>query len=289
MRVVHIGFPKTATKFLQTRVFPALPSSYAYFDGDAAERIFRPVTSHDDTIFDHDELAARLAQACSSAPHALFSYEPLTGLEYRSGFVNRTPIAQRLRKLGFERVIITIRNQFDVLESAYKEYVRNGGVLKVRHYLSFGSTEPRYLYAEYFDYSSIHRLYAEIFGGSNVLVLQHERLHEPSFRADLARFLGVDGWAAYGREAVHRSLSSRKTRLLRVINHYTSNAYHPSHPISNRISTSLFARALGALPFWNGSGSLLDPDLRATIAAFYRESNARLAKDAALALAPEYP
>ena len=79
---------------------------------------------HDDTIFDADNLAARLEQACSGRRHALFSYEPLTGLEYRSAFVNRTLIATRLRRLGFERVIITIRNQFDVLESAYKQYVR---------------------------------------------------------------------------------------------------------------------------------------------------------------------
>jgi hypothetical protein len=74
-----------------------------------------------------------------------------------------------------------------------------------------------------------------------------------------------------------------------VINHFACNAYHPSHLISNRISTSLFARALGALPFWNGGGSFLDPDLRAAIAAFYREPNAELAKDARLVLSPSYP
>jgi len=288
MRVVHIGFPKTATTFLQTRVFPAL-RDFRYFDARESERFFASVIGHDDTIFDFAAARRSLQDAWDTHAKSLFSYEPLTGLEYRSAFVNRTLIAQRLRKLGFERVIITIRNQFDVLESAYRQYIRSGGVLKIDEYVTFDPAKTHYLYPEYFDYHSIYRLYAETFGHSNVLVLQYERLRDSAFLAELCDFLQTAAIRVALDDTVNASLSYRKTALLRIINYYTCNAYRPSHPISRRITTSFFEHRLAALPFWNGRRSFVEPAMRSTIASFYGESNAKLAAAAGLVLSPAYP
>lgn len=288
MRVVHIGYPKTGTTFLQRHVFPQL-ADYAFFGVEASGPLFTPLMHHDDTIFDGAALERRIDEVCRGCDNVLFSYEPLTGLEYRTGFVNRTLIAKRLLRLGFERVIITIRNQFDVLESTYKQYVQSGGVLKLDRYLTFNESETRYLYPQYFDYFSIHRLYAEIFGGSNVLLLQFEHLREPSFMETLSAFCGTTLPHVAAAETVNPSLSRGKTALLRLINHATYNAYRPSHLLSARISTSFFHRLLAAVPFGNGRGSLLDAATRAKIAAYYSDSNTRLAKAARVDLSPEYP
>jgi hypothetical protein len=288
MKVVHIGFPKTATTFLQRNVFPQLPARFRYFDERVSAGVFAPLIHEDDTIFDSPGHQQQFAAAWGN-DSTLFSYESLTGLHYQTGFVNRTLIARRLRMLGFERVIITIRNQFDVLESAYKEYVKNGGVLKFADYAVFAPGKPRYLYPQYYDYQPIYRLYAEIFGKSNVLVLQHELLTEASFVRDLCRFLEVDELSVDSRVRVNTSLSAAKTEALRLINHLTYNSYRPSHLISKRFSTALFHRVLRKAPLANGSASCLDGRSRAEIAAYYHEANKRLAQDAGITLASSYP
>lgn len=288
MRVAHIGFPKTATKFLQRSVFARLPERFRYVGEQAAAEHLLPLIHEDDTIFDGEALRARIEDACAGES-ALFSYEPLTGLHYQTGFVNRTLIANRLKALGFDRIIITIRNQFDALESAYKEYVRNGGVVRLADYVAFPPDPPHLLYPAYYDYRAIFALYARTFGRDNVLVLQHERLGHASFAADLGAFLAVDPPTIDPRERVNASLSREKTEILRLINHFTYNSYRPSQLLSKRISTGLALGVLGKLPLLNGAASCLDAPMRAAIEDFYRDSNRGLEREAGIELAEAYP
>jgi len=290
MRVVHIGFPKTASTFLQASVFTQLPDDFAYFDSRASAPYFDPVIDFDDTIFDLSDHRLRLARAWGASRHALFSYEPLTGAHYRSGFVNRTLIARRLEALGFDRAIITIRNQFDALESAYKQYIKSGGILKFDEYVNFDGSGRRYLYPEYFDYCSIYRLYAETFGRENVLVLQCERLSDASFFAELGEFLDVELPPFTGADRVNVSLSYAKTKVLRIVNHLTCSSHQPSHLISRRISTSFVHRQLARLPLLESrKKSFLTGEKRAVVAAFYSASNRRLSSESGISLAPDYP
>lgn len=289
MKVVHVGFPKTATTFLQERVFPQFCRRLTYLGPDLSAPLFASVINRDDTVFDFEDSKKRIEAAWGGNENALFSYEPLTGLDYRSAFVNRTQIAQRLKKLGFERVIITIRNQFDALESAYKQYVKSGGVLKFFEYVTFDPGKPKYLYPEYFDYYSIYRLYAETFGAPNVLILQYERLREDTFVEDLLEFLRIGRMEVAFGEPRNQSLSCTKTKILRLLNHLAYSAYQPSHLISKRISTSFFHRLLSDIPLWNAPQSFLDSEYRAAIGSYYASSNEELRKRARIILAPSYP
>lgn len=289
MKVAHIGFPKTATTFLQGKVFPRLADEFAYIGKEACASLFAPMMDHDDTVLDRGDLLSGIECASSGSRNALFSYEALTGLHYRSAFVNRSLIARRLRELGFEKIIITIRNQFDALESAYKQYVKSGGVLKFDEYVCFDTVKQRFLYPEYFAYYPIYRLYADLFGRANVLILQYEHLGRASFIEDLAGFLQIEPFEVDIGDPINSSLSCAKTKILRVINHMTYNSYRPSHLISKSISTSFFYRQLSRLPLLNQRRSLLDPKTRGVVADFYRESNERLRKDAGVPLASSYP
>lgn len=290
MKAIHIGFPKTATTFLQTTVFPRLTGrGFTYVPRGASTRLFAPLIDDDDTIFDPDAMADRVREHASAAPNALFSYEALTGEHYRSGFVNRTQIARRLRRVGFERVLITIRNQFDVLESAYRQHVQSGGVLRFRDYASLDPGKPIYLHTRYFDYRLTYDLYATIFGADNVLVLQYERLSKPSFLAALTDFLGTRPIPIEPRPAANESLSYEKTAVLRVLNHFTFSSSRPSSLLGRRFSTAAFHRGLRALPFGNSDRSFLTAADRASIEALYGDSNRKLEAAAGITLAPDYP
>lgn len=288
MKAIHIGFPKTATTFLQSAVFPKLTEDgFAYFGKEPSARFLAPLIDDDDTIFDSKAMAGRV-QERAAGRKVLFSYEGLTG-EHRSGFVNRTQIARRLRQVGFERVLITIRNQFDVLESAYKQHVKSGGVLRFREYISLDPEKPRHLHPRYFDYHLIYDLYAATFGRDNVLVLQYESLGEPTFLMALTAFLRARPISMEWHAPTNESLSYEKTAILRVFNHFTYSSLSPSSPLTRRFSSAAVHRGLRALPFLNSDRSLLDAAARASITELYADSNRELAAAVGITLAPEYP
>jgi hypothetical protein len=289
MRVVHIGFPKTATTFLQERVFPRLADRFVYFDRGESAAYFEELVGYDDSVFDADGVRDRFGRAFERGPKTLFSYEPLTGAHYQSAFVNRSQIARRLRRVGFDRAIISVRNQFDALESSYKQYVKSGGILKLDEYITFDSSKRRYLYPEYFEYFSMYRLYAGIFGAENVLILQYEDLAGGSFLRQLCSFLQEATLEVARSEAVNPSLSCDKVRILRILNHFTCSSYQPSHLISRRVSTEFCYRQLQRLPALNSRKSLLEPTTRLAIADFYSESNKSLERSAGITLARDYP
>jgi hypothetical protein len=287
---VHIGFPKTATKFLQTAVFPQFKGPVFYYvPFEASASLCASLIDDDDTIYDPVATTSRLREHAPESSTVLVSYEGLTGHHYRTGFMNRSQIARRLKQVGFDRVLITIRNQFDAIESSYKQYIASGGVLSFRGYIGFDPEKPLYLHPKYFDYSLIHGLYAAIFGPSNVLVLQYERLHEPEFLQGLAGFLGASSIDVEWSPPVNRSLTYRDAAILRVINHFTYNSFRPSSLISKRVSTSAADRLLRRLPVRKSDRSFHDTATRAWVGQFYAESNRRLAETARIALAPQYP
>ena len=290
MRAAHIGFPKTATKFLQTTVFPRLASpEFTYVPLDGCVSLFASLIEDDDTIYDSAATAERVRESARGAAAALFSYEGLTGHHYRSGFMNRSQIARRLKQVGIDRVLITIRNQFDALESAYKQYIKGGGVLRFRDYITFDSSKTRYLDPRYFDYHLVHNLYASTFGPSNVLMLQHERLREPEFLGRLTAFLSARPITVEWGASANKSLSREKMVLLRLCNHVTYSSLRPSSLISKRLSTTAVHRLLSRLPFGNRGRSFHDESTRALVASFYADSNRRLAETARVALTSAYP
>lgn len=290
MRAVHIGFPKTATTFLQTAVFPRLAGpEFVYVTHEPCVRLFASLIDDDDTIYDAAATADRIRECAPTGTAVLFSYEGLTGHHYRSGFMNRSQIARRLKQVGFDRVLITIRNQFAALESAYKQYIKSGGVLRFRDYVTLDASKTRYLDPRYFDYHLIHDLYASTFGASNVLVLQFERLREPDFLEGMMTFLGTGPVSVEWGAPANPSLSFEKTAFLRVCNHFTYSSLRPSSILSNRVSTSAAHRLLSRLPFGNSDRSFYDDGTRATVARFYADSNRHLAEAARVTLTSAYP
>jgi hypothetical protein len=290
VKAVHIGFPKTATKFLQASVFTRLASrAFAYVPLDQSARLFASLIDDDDSIYDSATTTVRVLECAGESETVLFSHEALTGHHYRCGFVNRSQIARRLKQVGFDRVLITIRNQFDALESAYKQYLASGGVLKFRDYIALDVSTTRYFDPRYFDYHLIYDLYASTFGPSNVLVLQYERLREPAFLDALTGFLCASSIAVEWDVPVNESLSFEKMAFLRLCNRFTYSSLMPSSLLSKRVSTGAVHRLLSRLPFGNRDRSFQDVGTRASVARFYADSNRRLADAACLTLTSAYP
>ena len=255
--------------------------------------IFYNIIEKDDTIYDMHSIKKELCSILNVSPkNILLSHEPLTGHHYKTNFPNRTQIASRLKEIGIHKIIITIRNQCDVLESTYKQYVKSGGVLKFSEYFNFTAKGNTYFNLEYFNYFNIINLYSRIFGRENLLVLQHEDLiyKNNEFFNDLFDFLEIKSqdFSLELKKNINKSLSRGATELLRIINHFTYNSYRSSHLISKRISTNLFYRILIRISSTKRKRTFINAEYEKIINNFFCESNQRTEEKYSIKLHQKY-
>jgi hypothetical protein len=175
--LVHIGYYKTGTTFLQDQYFTDHPdinfvgcSDKKYFPEELLRLIYASPKSWDDTF--------RLP--LSPDKLNVISFESFSGAALWTGGRGMTldiRTAERLKTVfPGARILIVIREQFSMLKSVYWQYIWEGGTLGfpgfVRHALQgIDFFTPRQL-----AYDGLICKYQELFGRSAVLVLPVEQL-----------------------------------------------------------------------------------------------------------------
>lgn len=287
MNVVHVGYPKTGTTFLQWNIFPQL-KSWNFIDYHQSHATFMDLVYLDRLDYEEKLVRKRLLRVLKANTNNIASYEALTGAPFTFKGANRSEIPLRLKSLGFDKVIITIRNQTDILDSLYRQYVVQGGVMKFNDFLNLDLRWDPYIRAFNLDYLKYDRLvqcYHEVFGKDNVLVLSQEWMkHNPGlFSEKLEAVLGEKLSFEASKEA-NKALTNFSIGLLRRINHFTFNSQKPNQLISNAISTKtiwkLFAVVLDpyCIRFFSRRKSYLKGSAKEYIQHYYSQSNEKLAE-----------
>ncbi len=175
--LIHPGFHKTGTTFLQREIF-------------TDQRLFRLLWGHEEVHryvigpheLDFDPRSGREAIDALRSPGApdlidVISSETLCGTPF-FGSRESAARARRLKAIfGEAQILITVRRQKIILRSIYLQYLRQGGTLNAA---AFFDQERPYDYfgfdAKVFEYHKLVELYAELFGEENILVLTQETL-----------------------------------------------------------------------------------------------------------------
>jgi len=236
MSIVHVGYHKTGTTFLQNEVFPFIEGvNYVDFNECAIKfrKIYRSTTLEFKS-YNTEEFGISLG--------SLYSFEDLIG-EMGIGTYNYE-IASRLKAVGFKKIIITIRRQDKMVESIYRQYIQRGGVLPAAKYVE----NPDFFRWSYLNYYDLIERYSDIFGKENVLIFTQEELKDSlsTVLEKLKTFCGASKQIKLGSSLKkgNKSLSYCSIKLLRVINHFTYNVYRRSNLISNKITTWKFRYVL---------------------------------------------
>ena len=158
MSIVHIGYHKTATTFLQNVVFPTI-KGVNYVDYQNCAEQFKDLYSSNTLWFN-----SRVKEQFKIQANGLYSLEELVG-SMGTGTYNYE-IAQRLKDVGFKKVILTIRRQDKMVESIYRQHIQIGGILKPYSFI----TEPNFFRWSYLDYYALIERYAQLFGTENIPV-----------------------------------------------------------------------------------------------------------------------
>ena len=252
--VVHIGYHKTATSWLQKRFFGRLGGRVALFGLDKlrGELIAPPP-------LEFDPLRCRRYLAELQAAHAgrvsVFSAERLSGNPHSGGY-DAAEIANRIRSSFDEaRILIVVREQVAMLVSSYKQYVRVGGICTFEEYL-FPPRDGRIplFRLDNFRYHHLVEHYVRLFGARHVLVLPYEllRTDPAAFARRVLDYAGLDGVEPPDPASdvrVNVSLTDLQTRLRRRVNLLgLGKSLYPVRPRAPWLAARLFRLidALGA-------------------------------------------
>ena len=187
---VHVGFTKAASTFLQA-YFECHPD--IHFPDRLG--IYEHFAKNGDLLFNRAEAETYVKSEMEAANGRalVFSHERLSGCPH-SGFYDCASIARSLCDVAKPRVIIVIREQYDMIASIYKEYVNNGGARMLLEYLY----PPHDGRVPLFDwrplrYIELISLYRELSGEKNVKIVLFEDMKSSSRSVirEISDFIGV--------------------------------------------------------------------------------------------------
>ena len=217
--LVHIGYHKTGSTFLQKRVFPALSMKQLMFSMDQ-------IANRED--FDPDTVTSSLAGQYQISiwdkERVLISQESLVGHKEGEPIWDRFVIARNLKStFPNAKILIVIRNQFDYILSLYTfmVYVKGSERRSLERFLLDNmSMEPGLRGA--LQYDILVDYYQTLFGTGNVLVLPYELLaqNEGCFVKRISEYIG---WKFETNFETGRVNSSNRNRSIiltsRLINY----------------------------------------------------------------------
>ncbi len=196
-KYIHIGYPKTLSTTLQRSYFDAHPdlfhlgigcgSNIGYRNADIHKMVEPYLTTCRDAKYQevYPSLKKALEQALSEAEHLGFKASGISNemLAFSPpDHIDSSAKATRLKQLFGEetRIIIIIREQFSLLKSLYKEFVRQGisqtWVDFLRYLFMF--QDRSFLYDLLYDRT--YARYAEFFGPEHILIFPIEAYLTPT-------------------------------------------------------------------------------------------------------------
>jgi hypothetical protein len=186
--LIHIGYHKTATTWLQNRLFVSENPVFEPLSRNSGNQstlanhfVFGP-DSYLLSPFDLNEAVIReeLEQIQRLKPElkskiAVLSHERLSGNPHSSGF-DAEIIARRLANVfPGASVLIVIREQRDMILSGYFQYLSAGGTQGLKKYLQtrFDGKRPGFS-PHHFDFLPLVKYYRTLFGSGKVKVVPYE-------------------------------------------------------------------------------------------------------------------
>ncbi len=172
--VLHIGYHKTGSTWLQKNLFTNTESGYLM----APREEMRNHIIHQNSLAfnptrSREALALWVEKANQLDLIPVFSDERLSGSPHSGGYDSRE-IGERLRTVFPDgRVLMVIREQVSMLTSAYKQYIVGVGAASVHDYIHHTRKYPMFDFA-HFHYDRLIRHYHRLFTADRVLVLPYE-------------------------------------------------------------------------------------------------------------------
>jgi len=249
--IIHIGYPKTATSWLQMEFFPKIKNIMVV----NRQEIFRKIIEPEDLIINYAEIREWINR--NYGGKVLLSAHGFIGTNHSFGIRNYLirENATRLKNIFPEaKIIIFIRNQPDIIASTYLQYLKAGGTYSATKFLKtkrfYKLNDIVFFYYSYFEYHKIIEFYKSMFGKLNIYVyLFEEFLNNPEHFIEI---LANDFNFIYDKSTIDFSIINKRYRkqlvtLIKIRNLFTEkniiNKHHLIHiPANFELTRNIFGK-----------------------------------------------
>jgi hypothetical protein len=247
--LVHIGYHKTGTTWLQREVFSSSAAGFSQLGG--AQRLIAVNAFSFKPRKVRKQMERRIGEVLDRGLTPVLSSERLSGAPHFGGYDSEI-IADRLAAVfPNSRIMVVIREQKEMFLSIYKQYIRRGGAASLRQYLAAprdGYWMPQFRF-EYLEYHRLISRYQDLFGARNVLVLPYELLRSRpgDFLAKVSGFMDMPPAEPQNRP-MNVSLSALSLSLRRHANRYVVlDPVNPAPPFDFPRSHEILERSCRAV------------------------------------------
>ncbi len=182
--LVHLGYVKTATTFLQRHVFRDSHQGFAQAGGPLSRgHIVAGLIVCDAYTFDAAAQARRFAELEEDARNQglipVWSEEVLLGDPIAGRYDGAANIARLTASLPNARILVTIREQRAMALSIWREIIKAGHTAPLRDVIGTGQEAPAFrphLWPDFLHFDRAVHMLHDSFGAQNVLVLPQETL-----------------------------------------------------------------------------------------------------------------
>lgn len=223
--IIHIGFHKTATTWLQKGLVIVKNATYVDPLIIGKEILLKSEFRFYNESNPFEKMSERM----------VISHEELSGNPINAGFggVMETVYANRIHYLFSKRtprIVIFIRNQYDMVLSQYLQYLKMGGIHSMDSFFNEkipSSFRNKAFKKEYYFYSNIIHLYQNLFGKESVYIYLYEELKEDNqaflekLKKDLDLDIDIEDFIRL--KSVNVSNSIKFNKIKRIINGFTSH------------------------------------------------------------------
>lgn len=258
--LVHIGYPKTASTWLQKAIFkPQTDVCYLgrYSTNNVCIQFIRTPEHILSPYFEGtvDNVAEVVSEKHKESKGKLIvlSDENLVGNAYLSG-INAKSIALRIRNtVPTAKILIIVREQASMILSIYLQYLRAGGTQSISEFLHGRYTAASALFSpDFYAYAKTVELYRDLFN-NEVLVMPYELLQRRKeiFISRLSQFCNVEFNLSSDYTIHNQTYNYGLEMALRPLNYFTKSRFNnPIINISGARSLKIrFSRWLGNANF----------------------------------------
>lgn len=309
--VLHVGLHKTATTFLQERVFPHLPGvafvhplHYPRPSDGPIERFMLDVFFRNAACIDMDAHRRAITAWLDGVaePCVLISSEAIVGWPIEN-HMNLAGNAELLHAMfPSASVVLVVRRQDKWVESAYAQLLKAGFSTTIERYVNWNAGAAAFepynvglykgpnLDARDLDWAAFDRHYRGRFGDAAVLTLPFELFTDdaPEFLARLYEFVGVeDGPQPDTRERVNERWTGATARIAKLVNKVPMPI---KRAIRDRLGprwhpAAVFARTLEPMLPQRKPTRVVPEPLAAALLELHRASNRELGRRIGIDLA----
>ncbi len=214
--LVHIGYPKTATTWLQENFFPHI-QNFRFVSWREANELILNVDSFS---YNPDIVKSKLLSGDEG--NILISSEFFStaiNFGYHFGYYSMGVALKLAATFPDANIVIFIRRQQSLIPSAYQQYLKNGGTYSFRRWLSSGEVFS----FEHLQYDRLIDYYVSLFGMERVSIYLYESFSDDNKRF-LIRFCDEHGfevdWTKVSFLHINKGLRIFCLPLLKAINHF---------------------------------------------------------------------